>query len=119
MGGGESPGAALLHLLSMSSVCKQWRSLASEVPPGSAIAFDCFENLFSNHSAVQKFRRCGRKEQVFHGAAKLLTGVCLGLCDCVSMCMPAVLAACVSVPVYAHAAGGEKGHLGLVVVMFT
>ncbi|KAF5828556.1 hypothetical protein DUNSADRAFT_17454 [Dunaliella salina] len=74
MGGGESPGGALLHLLSMSSVCKQWRGLASELPAGSAIAFDCFDNLFPNQPAIQKFRRYAKKEQVFWGAAKLLTG---------------------------------------------
>jgi len=74
MGGGESPGGALLHLLSMSSVCKQWRGLASELPAGSAIAFDCFDNLFSNQPAIQKFRRYAKKETVFWGAAKLLTG---------------------------------------------
>eukprot|EP00983_Pelagomonas_calceolata_P111149 1159755-Pelagomonas_calceolata.AAC.3 len=76
MGGGESPGGALLHLLSMSSVCKQWRGLASELPAGSAIAFDCFDNLFSNQPAIQKFRRYAKKETVFWGAAKLLTGEC-------------------------------------------
>ncbi len=75
MGGGESPGGALLHLLSMSSVCKQWRSLASELPTGTAIAFDCFDNLFSNNPAIQKFRRYAKKEQVFWSAARLLTGV--------------------------------------------
>jgi hypothetical protein len=71
---GESPGGALLHLLSMSGVCKQWRELASGLPKGSAVAFDCFDNLFSGQPAIQKFRRYGKKEQVFWGAAKLLTG---------------------------------------------
>jgi len=38
------------------------------------VAFDCFDNLFSGQPAIQKFRRYGKKEQVFWGAAKLLTG---------------------------------------------
>ncbi|KAL6751575.1 hypothetical protein V8C86DRAFT_2775631 [Haematococcus lacustris] len=72
----EAPGVALLHLLSMASVCKQWRQLASELASGTAIAFDGFDNKFSCQLSVQKFRRLqpAQKEQVFHGAAKLLTG---------------------------------------------
>lgn len=73
---GELPGVALLNLLSMASVCKQWRSLAAELAPGSAISFDGFDNLFSGQTSVQKFRRLTsqQKEQVFYGAARLLTG---------------------------------------------
>lgn len=73
----ESPGACLLHLLTMASVCKQWRYLASELAPGTAIAFDGFDNLFSSQQCVQKFRRLtsSQKEQVFFGAARLLTGM--------------------------------------------
>lgn len=73
---GEAPGVALLHLLSMASVCKQWRTLASEISSSTAIAFDGFENMFSNQPSVQKFRRLSsqQKEQVFYGAARLLTG---------------------------------------------
>uniref|UniRef100_A0A7S0RZ38 F-box domain-containing protein n=1 Tax=Chlamydomonas leiostraca TaxID=1034604 RepID=A0A7S0RZ38_9CHLO len=73
---GEAPGVALLHLLSMASVCKQWRMLASELSSGSAIAFDGFDNLFSSQPCVQKFRRLSsqQKEQVFYGGARLLTG---------------------------------------------
>ncbi len=73
---GESLGAALLHLLNMAAVCRQWRHLASELAPGAAIAFDCFENAFPSQPGVQRFRKLNsaHKEQVFAGAARLLTG---------------------------------------------
>jgi hypothetical protein len=73
---GESPGLATLHAVLMSSVCRQWRQLASELNPGTAIALDGFDNLFSQNPTVQKFRRLTQlqKEQVFYGAAKLLSG---------------------------------------------
>ncbi len=65
-----------LHAVTMSSVCRQWRLLASELAPGTAIAFDGMDNLFAPSPIVQKFRRLGQKqkEQVFRGAAKLLSG---------------------------------------------
>lgn len=85
---GEPLGIALLNLLSMASVCRQWRSIAAELATGSSIAFDCFDNAFPSQPSVQRFRKMTtvQKEVVFRGAAKLMTGagsVCArGNCAC-------------------------------------
>ena len=71
----EAPGNALLNLLAMCGVCKQWRDVAREVNAGTCLYFDGLDNNF-HHSSVQRFRKLSavRKEEVFTQAACLLVG---------------------------------------------
>jgi hypothetical protein len=69
-------GVALLHLVTMAGVCKQWRAIAAEMPAGTAMAFDCFESAFPHQPGVARFRKltAAQKETIFVGAAKLFHG---------------------------------------------
>lgn len=73
----ESSGNRLLYLVAMCGVCKHWRSMAREVPEDTVIAFDGLDTALSTQATLYRFRKLPmkQKQQVFQGAAKLLTGV--------------------------------------------
>lgn len=75
--------ASLLSLLAMCGTCRQWRGVARDLDEGSLLAYDGFDNVFSDQPMVQRFRKLtsAAKEKVFASAAKLFSGYSAASCS--------------------------------------
>lgn len=75
------PRAALLNLMSMCCVCKQWRDVASEAFEGFELILDTSDSVEVDKPLVKRFntQSVEKRSEFFMGVVRLLRGVTVGL----------------------------------------